>query len=105
MNIVAVCACTMGVAHTYIAKDKLVEAAQHLGHTIKCETQGSVGAECKLTQEDVKKADIVILASDININEMERFSSKPIVKVSVTVAIKQPEQLIKKIEQKLKEGK
>ena len=105
MNIVAVSACTMGVAHTFIAKDKLVEAATKLGHTIKCETQGSVGIECRLTEEDIKKADIVILAADININEQERFKGKPIVRVPVTVAIKQPEQLIKKIESKLKGGK
>lgn len=105
MNIVAVCACTMGVAHTYIAKDKLVEAATRLGHSIKCETQGSVGAECKITDDEAKQADVVILASDINVNGMERFAGIPTVKVGVTVAIKQPEQLIKKIEMKLKEKK
>lgn len=105
MNIVAVCACTMGVAHTFIAKDKLVEAAERIGHVIKCETQGSVGIECRITEEDVKKADVVIIAADININEEERFKGKPTVRVPVTVAIKQPEQLIRNIEVKLKGGK
>lgn len=104
MNIAAVSACTMGVAHTFIAKDKLVEAAIRLGHTIKCETQGSVGIECELLPEDIKKADIIIIAADININGQERFKGKPIVRVPVTVAIKQPEQLIKKIEIQLNGG-
>lgn len=101
MKIVAVCACTMGVAHTFIAKDKLVEAAEKLGHEIKCETQGSVGIENRIEPQDVAEADVVIIAADININEQERFTGKPIVKVPITVAIKQPQQLINKIETKL----
>ena len=101
MNICAVCACTMGVAHTFIAKDKLVETATRLGHHIKCETQGSVGIECKITEEDLKDCDVVIIASDINISESERFKGHPTVKVPVTVAIKQPEQLLNKIEAQL----
>lgn len=105
MNVVAVCACTMGVAHTFIAKDKLVAAAEKLGHTIKCETQGSVGIETRIEPEDVKAADVVIIAADININEQERFTGKPVVKVPITVAIKQPEQLLTKIESQLKGGK
>lgn len=105
MKIVAISACTMGVAHTFIAKDKLIEASARLGHQIKVETQGSVGAENILTEEDVKSADIVIIAADININGEERFKGKPIVRVSVTVAIKQPEQLITKIEEQLKAKK
>jgi PTS system fructose-specific IIB component len=105
MKIVAISACTMGVAHTFIAKDKLIEAATTLGHQIKVETQGSVGAENILTEEDIKAADIVIIAADININGEERFKSKPIVRVPVKVAIKQPEQLITKIEEQLKAKK
>ena len=45
--------------------------------------------------------DVVIIAADININCVERFKHKPVVKVPLTVAIKQPEQLLKKIEAKL----
>lgn len=101
MKIVAVSACTMGVAHTFIGKDKLVAAAERLGHKIKVETQGSVGAENVLTEADVSAADVVIIAADININGVERFKHKPVVKVPLTVAIKQPEQLLKKIEAKL----
>ena len=45
MKIVSVCACTSGIAHTYIAKEKLIRAAESMGHTIKVETQGTIGTE------------------------------------------------------------
>lgn len=102
MKIVAVTACTIGVAHTYIAQDKLTMAARKRGHSIKVETQGNVGIENELTMEEIRLADIVILAADINVSKQERFKGKPIVRVSASVAIKQPEQLISKIEEKLK---
>lgn len=102
MNIVAVTACTIGVAHTYIAQDKLTLAAQKRGHTIKVETQGNVGIENELTPAEIAQADVVILAADINVSNQERFKGKPIVRVGASIAIKQPEKLIEKIEEKLK---
>ena len=48
MKIVSVCACTSGIAHTYIAKEKLIRAAESMGHTIKVETQGTIGTEACL---------------------------------------------------------
>lgn len=102
MKIVAVTACTIGVAHTYIAQDKLMMAAEKLGHQIKVETQGNVGIENELTKDDIKNADVVILAADINVSKQERFKGKPVVRVGASVAIRQPEQLIHKIEEKLK---
>ena len=51
MKIVSVCACTSGIAHTYIAKEKLIRAAESMGHTIKVETQGTIGTEDELTAE------------------------------------------------------
>lgn len=45
MNIVCVAACTAGIAHTYIAREKLIKGAKALGHTIKVETQGTIGTE------------------------------------------------------------
>jgi fructose PTS system EIIB component len=102
MKIVAVSACTMGVAHTFIAQDKLVEAAEKMGHQIKVETQGSIGAENVITEDDVIQADVVIIAADINIKDENRFKGKPIVRVGVTVAIRQPEALLQQIEEKLK---
>ncbi|MEG0274578.1 MAG: PTS fructose transporter subunit IIB, partial [Longicatena sp.] len=48
MKIVAVAACTSGIAHTYIAKEKLIRAAEALGHSIHVETQGTIGTEDEL---------------------------------------------------------
>ena len=67
MNIVGITACTAGIAHTYIAKEKLIQAALSLGHNIKVETQGSIGVDDKLSPEDIANADIVIFATDIGI--------------------------------------
>ena len=71
MKIVSVCACTSGIAHTYIAKEKLIRAAESMGHTIKVETQGTIGTEDELTAEEIKEADVVILAIDIAITGTE----------------------------------
>ena len=55
MKIVAVAACTSGIAHTYIAKEKLIRAAESLGHTIHVETQGTIGTEDELTPEEINQ--------------------------------------------------
>lgn len=64
MNIVCVAACTAGIAHTYIAREKLIKGAKALGHTIKVETQGTIGTENELQAADISAADVVILAVD-----------------------------------------
>ena len=48
MNIVCVAACTAGIAHTYIAREKLIKGAKALGHNIRVETQGTIGTENEL---------------------------------------------------------
>lgn len=101
MNIVAVAACTSGIAHTYIAKEKLIRAAEALGHTIHVETQGTIGTEDELTSQQIKEADVVILAVDIAITGTERFEGKKIVKVGTSIVTKAPKQLIQKIESEL----
>ena len=101
MKIVAVAACTSGIAHTYFAKEKLIRAAEALGHTIHVETQGTVGTEDELTPEEIKAADVVILAVDIAITGMERFEGKRQVKVPTSLVVKAPKQLLNKIEAEL----
>ena len=96
MKIVSVCACTSGIAHTYIAKEKLIRAAESMGHTIKVETQGTIG-----TEDEIKEADVVILAVDIAITGTERFEGKPTIKVPTNVCVKAPKKLIEKIENEL----
>ncbi len=99
MNIVGVAACVAGIAHTYIAKKKLVQAAQKAGHNIQMETQGTIGVEDELTSENIKNADIVILAVDIQIKGKERFKGKKMVEVPTEIAVHSPTALIKKIEE------
>ncbi|WP_196592164.1 PTS fructose transporter subunit IIB [Pectinatus frisingensis] len=101
MNIVGVAACTSGIAHTYIAKEKLMKAGKALGHNIHIETQGTIGTENKLTANDISAADVVIIAADIKINGTERFTGKRIVEVPTSVVIKSPKGLINKIQVEL----
>ena len=67
MKIVAVCACTVGIAHTYMAKKAIEEECKKRGFEYKVEAQGGLGIENELTQEDVDSADIVINAIDVGI--------------------------------------
>jgi PTS system fructose-specific IIB component len=82
MKIVGVSACTIGIAHTYLAQQKVEDAAKAAGDDVKIETQGTIGIENALTAEDIAEADIVLLAVDIKIANEERFSGKKVVKVS-----------------------
>ena len=64
MKIVGITACTAGIAHTYIVAEKIQNAAEAAGHQCKIETQGTIGAQNKLTAEDIAAADVVIVAHD-----------------------------------------
>lgn len=96
MKIVGVAACTVGIAHTYIAQEKLENAAKKAGLTMKVETQGTIGIENELTQEEIDQADIVILAIDVKISGRERFDGKRVIQVPTEVAVKSPNKLIEK---------
>jgi PTS system fructose-specific IIC component len=86
-KIVAVTACPTGVAHTFMAAEALSEAGKALGHQIRVETQGSVGAQNQLTEEEIADADLVILACDIEIDPT-RFAGKRIYRTSTGNALK-----------------
>ncbi|MEN3752941.1 PTS fructose transporter subunit IIB [Mangrovibacter yixingensis] len=101
MNIVCVAACTAGIAHTYIAREKLIKGAKQLGHQIKVETQGTIGTENELQPDDIAQADVVILAIDVKIKGEERFKNKRVVRVKTEVVIKSPVQFIEKVEKSL----
>ncbi|OEH90992.1 PTS fructose transporter subunit IIB [Loigolactobacillus coryniformis subsp. coryniformis] len=98
MNFIGITACTVGIAHTYMAREKLLSTAKNLGIVGHVETQGSAGIENKLTDEDIKNADVVIVAADVAVTGMERFEGKPVVKVPTNTAIQTPESLLKTIE-------
>lgn len=95
MNILAVTACPTGIAHTYMAAEALEDAAKKMGYQIKVETRGSVGVENELTAQEIKAADAIILACDTAV-PMERFAGKRLLSVSVSEALKSPDQLIEK---------
>lgn len=89
LNIVAVTACIIGVAHTYMAEERLLDSLTKAGHNIRVETQGSKGVGTPLTSSEIEKADIVILAADTNV-EKSRFNGKKVYETHVSRAIKEP---------------
>lgn len=95
-DLVAVTGCATGIAHTYMAAEKLKDTATQLGYTIKVETNGSSGVDNKLTADDIAHATGVIVASDIKV-KMDRFDGKPLVHVPVAAGIHDAEKLIKQI--------
>jgi fructose-specific phosphotransferase system IIB component len=97
MNIIAVTACPTGIAHTYMAAEALEKTARKLGHQIKVETQGAMGIENELSPAEIKAADAVIFAVDIEVEQRERFDGKKIVQVPVQQALKDPAGIIAKL--------
>ncbi|MGT2910956.1 PTS fructose transporter subunit IIABC [Streptococcus cameli] len=91
--IVAVTACTTGIAHTYMAEESLKKVAAEMGVGIKVETNGASGVGNKLTAEDINRAKGVIIAADKAV-EMARFNGKPLVNRPVADGIKKTEELI-----------
>ena len=91
--LVAVTACTTGIAHTYMAQEALQKVAAEMGVGIKVETNGASGVGNKLTAEDIKKAKAVIIAADKAV-EMDRFDGKPLIKRPVADGIRKTEELI-----------
>ncbi|MCO4325803.1 PTS mannose transporter subunit IIABC [Staphylococcus agnetis] len=99
MKIVAVTSCPNGIAHTYMAQEKLEQAAHELGIDIKVETQGGVGVENQLTAKDIEEADGVIIAADRQV-DLSRFHGKLLINENVRAGIHHPKDLIERIQQK-----
>ena len=70
---VGITACPTGIAHTYMAAEKLEETAKETGNQIKVETQGSIGVENELTADDIREADAVVVAADTEV-DLSRFA-------------------------------
>lgn len=102
MKIVGIAACTSGIAHTYIAREKLVQAGEKLGHEIYIETQGTIGTENELTSDQIDNADVVIIAADIKIGGKDRFKNKKVIEVPTNTVIKAPTAFIQKVEELIK---
>lgn len=91
--LVAVTACTTGIAHTYMAQEALQKVAAEMGVGIKVETNGASGVGNKLTAEDIKNAKAVIIAADKAV-EMDRFNGKPLINRPAADGIRKTEELI-----------
>jgi fructose-specific phosphotransferase system IIB component len=98
MKIVALTACPTGIAHTYMAAEQLDKTAKALGHQIKVETQGAMGIENELSENDIRQADVAIFAADIEVEKRERFQKIKILRVSVQEAIKNPRGVFAKLQ-------
>ncbi|MBF2047969.1 MAG: PTS fructose-like transporter subunit IIB [Elainella sp. C42_A2020_010] len=85
--LVGITSCPTGIAHTFMAAEALRKAANELGHTIKVETQGSVGAKNQLTPEDIAQADAVVIAADTHV-DTSRFGGKRLYQTSTKQALK-----------------
>lgn len=88
LRFVAITACPTGVAHTFMAAEALMQCAEKLGYHIDVETQGSVGAKNILSEQAIAEADVVILATDIEVNT-DRFIGKKVYRCSTGLALKQ----------------
>ncbi len=97
MKIVAVTACPTGIAHTYMAAEQLEKTAKKLGHAIKVETQGAMGIENELSQQDIDSAEVAIFATDIALERPERFDRIRKVEVPVQAALKNPAEIFDKL--------
>jgi len=93
-RLVGITSCPTGIAHTFMAAKALENAAKALGHQIKVETQGSVGAKNIITAEDVEAADAVVIAADTKV-DLSRFAGKPIYLTGTNDAINGGQDVIK----------
>ncbi len=92
---VGITSCPTGIAHTFMAAAALEKAAKALGHTIKVETQGSVGAKNQLTPEDIAAADAVVIAAETNV-DTSRFGGKRLYMTGTKQAMHAGQDVLKK---------
>lgn len=101
MKIVGITACPTGIAHTYITRQKILDAAKECGYSCYIETQGTIGVENELTKQQIEEADVVLLAVDVKISGESRFAGKPTVRCRTEDVMHNTAAFLKKIEEKL----
>ncbi|AUI90890.1 PTS fructose transporter subunit IIC [Xanthomonas oryzae] len=94
-RIVAITSCPTGIAHTFMAAEGLQQAAKKLGYQMRVETQGSMGAQDALTDDEIRNADVVIIAADREV-DLARFGGKRVFKSGTKPAINDGPALINK---------
>ncbi len=98
MKIVGVTKCPTGIAHTYMAAARIEKECEKRGYEVKVETQGSQGTENILTRREIAKADYVIIAADVVIEEPERFYGKRVLKTRIKPLLKNTEGTFERLE-------
>ena len=94
-KMVAVCNCSSGVMHTYMARNALLGVAKKRGIEMLVETQGTLGIEFNLTKEQIDEAEVVIWTTDLRIRGTNRFKGKPLLhKYSASGVVKHTDQLL-----------
>jgi PTS system fructose-specific IIC component len=95
LKIVAITSCPTGIAHTFMAAEGLEQAAKALGHGVKVETQGSVGSQNTLTADEIRQADLVIIAADTKV-DLSRFTGKRLFNSGTKAAINDGQSLVRR---------
>lgn len=98
-KLIALCACPMGLAHTFMAAQALEDAAKAAGYDVKIETQGADGIQNRLTAQDIAEATIIIHAIAITPEDNERFESRDVYEITLQDAIKNAAGTLKEIEE------
>ena len=94
MKIVGITACPTGISHTYMAQEALEKECRRRGYDVKIETQGSIGIENELSQEEIDEADVIILAVAVMVEGEERFEDKEVFNADVNDAISKPSEVM-----------
>lgn len=96
-TVLAVTACSTGIAHTYMAAEALEKAGDELGIRVITEKQGANGAENKHTASRVKEADAVIFATDVAVLEKERFNGMPYIQTRVAEPLRNAKEMLQRV--------
>ncbi|MFB9215022.1 PTS fructose transporter subunit IIABC [Vibrio sinaloensis] len=91
--IIGVTGCPAGVAHTYLAAEALEKGAHAMGYEVKVETNGSIGVKNSPTDDEIARADAIVVACDKQV-DMARFAGKRVVKTNVKAPIRDAQGLI-----------
>lgn len=100
MKIIGVTKCPTGIAHTYMAAERLEIAGKKLGYEMHIETQGSQGTENELTKKQIAEADYVIIAADVAIEGVERFGGKKVYHTSIKPVLKDTFRVFREMEER-----
>lgn len=98
MKIVGVSKCPVGIAHTYMAAEKLEKAGKELCWDVKIEAQGAQGTENRLSPEEIGAADYVLIAADVSIEGKERFAGKKVLELPIKKVLQDAPGVLKSLE-------